>query len=267
MKQFDTELTEVLSMTERNPGFYDMTLHAPRTTAHAAAGQFVNLYVPGHVLRRPISICYTDSEKETLRLVFQVRGEGTRVLSQCKAGDTLDILGPLGKGFPVSEGFKKVLLVGGGIGVPPLLGLAAQYRSKAVACLGFRSEESAVLVQDFQDFGAVVKIATEDGSLGSSGFVSALLESDADCIYACGPEAMLRAVCDFADQTCIPCYISLEAHMACGIGACLGCARALIDSNGAEYYGHVCKDGPVFDYQTVSGFSSMQKGGVKHGGA
>lgn len=245
---------------ETNPGIYDFTVTAPEIAAQAQPGQFVHIYVPGHTLRRPISIAQTDKAAGTLRLVFQIRGRGTDRLAQMKTGEALDIIGPLGNGFPLPQVPGKVLLVGGGIGVPPLLGLAAHYKEQAVACLGFRSADGVILAEDFKRFGAQALVATEDGTAGEAGYVSALFPTaeTVGCVFACGPQAMLKAVCSWAAQHGdIPCYISLEERMACGIGACLGCACGLVAEDGSEYFGHVCKDGPVFDWRRVSAYRQM----------
>lgn len=245
------QMTCRVSAVNEEPGrVFDVILETPGLSCQV--GQFAHVLVPGHTLRRPISIC--DSDGESIRLVFQVRGEGTELLSKTKKGQTLDILAPLGKGFPLFEAEKKVLLAGGGIGVPPLLGLAKHYGKNAHACLGFRNSEAVILTKDFTGYGARLDIATEDGSLGHNGFVTELFDEDYDCIYACGPHAMLKAVSEFAKRRSKPCYISLEERMACGVGACLGCAVGILDGEGKLYYGSVCKDGPVFDCRVVEAY-------------
>ena len=148
---------------------------------------------------------------------------------------------------------KRTLLVGGGIGVPPLLGVAAQLGEKAIAVLGFRTKGAVILEEDFQAAGAKTFIATDDGSYGHHGLVTDLCrEQDFDCVMACGPAPMLKAVTALAEQRGVPCYVSLEERMACGIGACLGCAVALNKEDGTQYFGHVCKDGPVFESHRVA---------------
>lgn len=256
VEKYDAMNCTLLEKTEIAPGFYDFVLEAPEFAAAAQVGQFAHVYVPGKTLRRPISICFADKAAGTMRLVFQVRGNGTAELAQIKQGDMLDVLAPLGQGFPQFSPEKKVLLAGGGIGAPPLLGLAAHYGKNAVACLGFRNRDNVVLKKDFAAFGTEVRIATEDGSAGEKGYVTGLFspEESFDYIYACGPGAMLGAICKVAQEKKIPCYISLEERMACGVGACLGCACGLLDDRGNQYYGHVCKDGPVFDYRRVAAF-------------
>ena len=178
--------------------------------------------------------------------MFQVRGQGTGALSRFRPGDMIDILAPLGKGFPIDKS-KRTLLMGGGIGVPPLLAVAKELADKAVAVLGFRNKELAILEEDFKSTGAKVLVATDDGSYGYHGLVTELAAGeDFDVLMACGPGPMLRGAKALAERRGAEGYLSLEQRMACGVGACLGCAVALTDKSGREYFGHVCKDGPVF---------------------
>ena len=216
-------------------------------------GQFVHVRCgEGLLLRRPISICSWSVEGDLIRMVFEARGEGTRWLAQRQVGEELDVLGPLGHGFQM-EPQGRYLLVGGGIGVPPLLGVAAQLGEKAIAVLGFRNKDAVILEEDFQAAGAKTFIATDDGSYGHHGLVTDLCrDQDFDCVMACGPAPMLKAVTALAEQRGVPCYVSLEERMACGIGACLGCAVALNKEDGTQYFGHVCKDGPVFESHRVA---------------
>ena len=214
--------------------------------------QFVHVKC-GHsrLLRRPISIC--DWGKNRLRIVFEVRGEGTEWLARRKAGDTLDVLGPLGCGFQV-EREARCLLVGGGIGVPPMLGCAQYTQGKSTAILGGRSADKIILQNCFQDECAKVLTATDDGSLGHHGFVDALvrqeLEGDKnyEAVLACGPRPMLRNVARVAEEFGVPCQVSMEERMGCGVGACLVCACDMADGSRK----HVCKDGPVFDSREVN---------------
>lgn len=249
MKPFDSKPCRLLYSREMAPGIFDFTVLCPELAARAMPGQFAQILVHGHTLRRPISICSIG--RETLRFVFQVRGSGTADLSKCQRGDTLDIFAPLGKGFPIDYD-KHTLLVGGGIGVPPLLAVAQELGEDATVILGFRTDELVILEDDFLDTGAQVLIATDDGSYGHHGLVTDLAEGlDFDVVMACGPAPMLRGAKALAKSRGAEGYLSLEQRMACGIGACLGCAVALTDENGGEYYGHVCKDGPVFPMDMV----------------
>ena len=220
----------------------------------ARPGQFISMYTnDGSKLRpRPISICEIDKENGTLRVVYRVTGEntGTEQFSKMKAGDTLPIIGPLGNGFPLekAEG-KKAFLMGGGIGVPPILELAKQLHCEKQIIIGYRDEET-FLRKEFEENGTVY-ISTEDGSVGTKGNVMDAIRANAlsaDIIMACGPTPMLRAIKNFAEENDIECYISMEERMACGIGACLGC---VCKSKEKDHHTNVhnkrcCKDGPVF---------------------
>lgn len=262
MKKYDVALAEIIVKNEIADGFFDITVKAPEMATIAKAGQFVHIKVPSHTLRRPISICEIDSENGTIRLVFQIRGKGTEKLAKIEKGEKIDILGPLGNGFPVFEREKKVLLVGGGIGVPPLLELAKHYGENAVAALGFRNSDSVILGDDFKAKGSNLILATDDGSIGYHGLITNAIENSGlenkyDTIYTCGPMPMIKSVAVLAQRLGAKCYVSLEERMACGVGACLGCACGLIDESGNTYNGHVCKDGPVFDYKKVAALKEI----------
>lgn len=311
----DTQICSIRTAETAARDTYDMTLDAPALAKEARPGQFVHVRLPGRTLRRPISICSTDPDAGTLRIVFAVRGEGTRELAAMGPGEHLDLLGPLGNGFfipnlaesesgapgpeavgtarggecpvpnlaesesgapdpeaagaargeecPVPEPAwseagahgavgGRVLLVGGGIGVPPMLYLAQALGGDCIAALGFRSADTAILTEEFRALGCDTRVATEDGSMGVKGFVPQCFpEEGVSRVYACGPAPMLKAAAEYARAHGVPCEVSLEERMACGVGACLGCACRLLREDGTEYYGHVCKDGPVFDAQRV----------------
>ncbi len=216
-----------------------------------APGQFVHIKC-GHsrLLRRPISVCTCQSEPEggdLLTVVFEIRGEGTAWLSRREAGDKLDVLGMLGNGFRMTPK-GRYLLVGGGIGVPPLLGCAQYADGNCDAVLGFRDSSHALLLNQFSQHCAALAITTEDGSLGERGFVTGPMEAlltgnHYDAILCCGPKPMLKAAAALAHKYAVPCQVSLEERMACGVGACLGCAVQMSDGS----MKHVCKDGPIFD--------------------
>lgn len=249
--KYDVQLCTILRRAEIAAETYDYTVEAPSLAAVAKPGQFAHIYVPGRTLRRPISICDIDRENGTLRFVFQVRGSGTEDLSRFQVGDQWDILAPLGNGFSVNTA-EKVLFVGGGIGVPPLFGAAKLFGKNAVVATGFRSRDFVILEEDFRAAGCDIRVATDDGSYAYHGLVTDLIRDEKpDQIFACGPMVMLRAVAKFAKAQNIPCEISMEERMACGIGACLGCAVELYRADGSRYMGHVCKDGPVFDAEKV----------------
>ncbi|MBR2283328.1 MAG: dihydroorotate dehydrogenase electron transfer subunit [Ruminococcus sp.] len=234
---------------------YSFVIACPEIAEAAVPGQFVHIRADGFTLRRPISICGIDREKGTLRIVFEVRGDGTAQIARLNEGDTIDILAPLGHGFTLLPDAERVVLIGGGIGTPPMLPLAKYYGSKAVAVSGFRNASAAILQDDLRDTGAETILCTDDGSAGIHGFVTQPFSELAanggiDAVYACGPMPMLRGVADICRKSGIFCEISLEERMACGIGACLGCA-CRISENGSERYAHVCKDGPVFRAEEV----------------
>lgn len=249
--KYDVQLCEVLRRTQAAENTFDYTVLAPKLAEVAQPGQFAHIYVPGKTLRRPISICDIDKKNGTLRFVFQIRGAGTEQLSKFEVGDKMDILAPLGHGFTFDPNAHN-LFIGGGIGVPPLFGAARQCGKNATVAVGFRNKDFVILEDDFHAAGCDLRIATDDGSYGHHGLVIDLIQNvHPDKIFACGPKVMLRAVKEFAKAHNIPCEISLEERMACGIGACLGCAVELYDENGETYMGHVCKDGPVFPAERV----------------
>lgn len=242
------------------PGcMFDFTLECPELAKQAKAGQFVHIQVPGlsrgFSLRRPISICETDHQS-WIRILFDIRGEGTRVLAEAKEGDYLDLMGPLGNGFALLEPEKKAVVIGGGIGVPPMLETAKHYGKNAVALLGFRDKDRVILTEDFQNAGVQVQLASDDGSVGHHGLVTALLAQELqagkpDIVYACGPKVMLKAVAALCAQAGVRCQVSLEERMGCGVGACLVCACKTRKPDGGETYSHVCKNGPVFEAEEV----------------
>ncbi len=222
--------------------------------AHEAkAGQFVNILCEGGdaLLRRPISVC--DSGNGILRIVYEVKGKGTELLSKYEVGKAIDMLAPLGHGFTVRK-CKNPVLIGGGIGTYPLLKLASCLENPKVF-LGFRSKDRITLKEDFEALSDLT-IVTDDGSFGEKKLsVQAaeefIKENGSEMIYACGPKPMLRAVAQLAEKYGIDCEISMEERMGCGIGACLVCACKTKAKNGEEIHSHVCKDGPVFNSKDV----------------
>lgn len=217
-------------------------------------GQFVHVRCgEGLLLRRPISICSWSVEGDLIRMVFEARGEGTAWLAQRQEGEALDVLGPLGHGFQM-EPQGRYLLVGGGIGVPPMLGCAKYANGESTAILGFRSASNAMLLEEFASCCASVRVATDDGSMGHHGFVDALVREELErnpgytAVLACGPKPMLRSVAKVAEAFGVPCQVSMEERMGCGVGACLVCACKSSDG----HQKHVCKDGPVFDSKEVA---------------
>lgn len=235
---------------------YNFEILCPEIASIAKPGQFVHIRVNGFTLRRPVSICNINTEKGTLRIVFEIRGDGTAAMSELNAGDVVDMLAPLGHGFTVNKEFSKVILIGGGIGTPPMLPLAKEYGAKATVITGFRNASAVILQEDFSKTGADTILCTDDGSAGKHGFVTEpladiLTKGDTDAVYACGPMQMLKKIAEMCKENNIKlCEVSLEERMACGIGACLGCA-CRTKKNDEEYFAHVCKEGPVFNAEEV----------------
>lgn len=233
---------------------YSFTVSCPAAAKAASAGQFANITAPGFTLRRPISICGIDKINGTLRFVFEVRGKGTAEIAKLNTGDCMDVLGPLGNGFKLPEG-KKIVVVGGGIGVPPMLGTAKAHEGAVTAILGFRNYEKIILADEFEKAGVKTIICTDDGSVGRKGVVTEPLNEelaggDVALVCACGPEPMIKAVVAACDAKGVPCQVSLEQRMGCGVGACVVCSCMTV-RNGQEHYSRVCKDGPVFDSKEV----------------
>ena len=244
----------VYSQEQLADGIYSMWI-STQAAASAKPGQFISMYTTdgSKLLPRPISICEIDKENGRLRVVYRVTGPktGTEEFSKLKAGDIIPVIGPLGNGFPYekAEG-KKVFLMGGGIGVPPILELAKQMKCEKKQIIAGYRDCHTFLREEFEAAGTLY-IATEDGSVGTKGNVmDAIRENalEADVIYACGPTPMLRAIKKYAEENGIECYISLEERMACGIGACLACVCKSREKDAHSNVNNkrICKDGPVF---------------------
>ncbi|MBC8559370.1 dihydroorotate dehydrogenase electron transfer subunit [Fumia xinanensis] len=236
---------------------FDFTIKSKEIASLAQPGQFVQIRVPYMPLRRPISLADINLDKDYIRIVFEIKGQGTGYLAQFKAWDNLDILGPLGRGFTMLPPNKRVYLIGGGIGTPPLVPLAGYYGGNATVITGFRNAKAVILDDEFKKFFNEHILCTDDGSMGIKGFVTDVLYQRLkggdrpDMIYACGPKPMLQRVAQLAAEFDIECEISMEERMACGIGACLGCACKTHEHDGTSSYAHVCKDGPVFNSKEV----------------
>ncbi|MBR1792883.1 MAG: dihydroorotate dehydrogenase electron transfer subunit [Bacteroidales bacterium] len=243
------EITEfsIIERIQYGEHYFSLLLKHPGTLQHIEPGQFVEVAVRGSrdvMLRRPISIHDVDEEANTLSLLIQIVGNGTRQLATLKAGDTLNLIYPLGRGF--SGAGQHPLLVGGGAGIAPLLHLAKHYTAKGIRptiLLGGRNEKLIPARDMFKPYGDVL-ISTDDGSLGERGLVTQhpRFNGEYDQICTCGPTPMMKAVARSAKMRGINCEVSLENTMACGIGACLCCVTETNDGHKC-----VCKDGPVFD--------------------
>ena len=241
MKQ---EIFEILSNTEIAPAVYKMILKGD-TSPITDCGQFVNIKLDGFYLRRPISIC--DFDKESLTLIYKVVGGGTEVLSKMEKGGKLDLLLSLGNWFDTSKSGQSPLIIGGGVGVPPLYALCKRLIAegkKPSVILGFNTKTEIFYEDEFKKLGTEVTVCTADGSYGVRGFVTAAMENKSySYFYTCGPLPMLKAV---AAAACTTGQLSLEERMGCGFGACMGCTCKTV--NGAK---RVCKDGPVFEREEI----------------
>lgn len=283
------EIAVVVDQNALGSGIYDLTLKTTNIAKAAKAGQFVSVYSNDRskLLPRPISLCGIDRDEDTIRLVYRVTGEntGTEEFSKLVMGDKIRILGPLGNGFTVEPG-KKAFLIGGGIGVPPMLQLSKDINSGVVQTtgavdtntqekgqteekqinghgkkicdmniiMGYR-DENTFLLDEFKEQ-ADSFVATEDGSVGTKGnVIDAINENglEADVIYACGPMPMLRALKAYAMEHDMECYVSMEERMACGIGACLACVCKTKDKDAHSNVNNkrICKEGPVFNAKEV----------------
>ncbi len=238
---------------------YSLWVKAPELVKDAHSGQFVSVYSKdkSRLLPRPISICDLDKEKGLLRLVYRIVGAGTLEFSTFSGGDTVDILGPLGNGYDLNA--EKPILLGGGIGIPPMLRLARELRDKGVSkenlsvILGFR--DSSFLLKEFEDI-ASVYVTSDNGAVGIKGnVIDGIREYDVsgDMIFSCGPTPMLRAVKAYSEEKGIAAQLSLEEKMACGVGACLACVCESkdVDDHSKVHNKRICKDGPVFYAEEV----------------
>ena len=255
---------EIIKIEKLKEDIYKFSVKAEEIVSQAKPGQFIEIRVVDWVeplLRRPISIYNLEKETGTLEFIFQVKGKGTTLLAQRKVGEKLDIIGPIGYGtFSIKE-YKKVAIIGGGIGIFPLYELSKQLKqntsTNVSVYIGFRNKDLITLEEEFKSVSDKLTITTDDGSYGIKGFAINELKKDyekekPDCIYACGPLPMLKAIQEYAKENNIRCEISLEQKMACGIGVCLGCAVKTAKSpQDAPQYWHVCKAGPVFNAMDV----------------
>lgn len=229
-------------------GIFDFTAASEDIAREAQCGQFLHINCGGsEFLRRPISIC--DASNGEVRFIFEVKGKGTAELAKKETGDFIDIMGPLGHGFEIKDSVRNPVVIGGGIGIFPLFKLSKELK-RAKVFLGFRSKDRVVMEDEFEAVSDMVIVGTDDGSYGFEGYIANAMEqylgfNECDMIYSCGPAPMLRAVKKIAEDRGIPCQISLEQRMGCGIGACLVCSCET-PYEGAEKYAKVCTNGPVF---------------------
>lgn len=247
------EIVTVIRQELLASNVYSMWIETKDIAANAHPGQFVSVYSNegSRLLPRPISICAIDGNR--LRLVYRVVGKGTAEFSGYHTGARLSVLGPLGNGYDVTDNRSAVIL-GGGIGIPPMLELAKQLKAEKKIIVGYRNRD-LFLKEEFEQYGQVF-IATEDGSVGVHGNVMDVIRECAitgEVLYACGPKPMLKAVQEYADKNGLEAFISLEERMACGVGACLACVCKTkeIDEHSHVHNARICKDGPVFNAKEV----------------
>ena len=258
-----TMIAELVKKEQLKNDIFKFSVKAPEIVNDSKPGNFIEIRVSDQTepfLRRPISIYNLDKENGILEFIFQVKGKGTKILANKEAGEGIDIIGPLGFGTFKYENYNNIAIIGGGIGVFPLYELSkcAKNENKTVnTYLGFRNKDYVVLEEEFKNVSDKLIITTDDGSYGEEGFAINFLKEDLkkqniDCIYACGPLPMLKAIRNLAIEKDIPCQISLEEKMGCGLGVCLGCAvkTARSTKENPEYW-HVCKGGPVFQAKDV----------------
>lgn len=242
-------ICKLVKKTPLREGLYDYVIDCSEIAEKAKPGQFVHVLCGGDTfLRRPISICDV-TDNRYVRFIFEVRGKGTHTLAEKNAGDTLDVLGPLGNGFNIN-GIKdgEVVLIGGGIGVFPLLKLAKSLPKPPIVMLGFRDAQNAVMTDEFSKVSSEVFVASDDGSVGMHGFVTDILKNRIAAgkkiarVYTCGPKPMMQIVAEVCVENDIECFISMEERMGCGVGACVTCTCTMKDGTRRR----VCKEGPVF---------------------
>lgn len=249
---------KLVSKEKITDNIFKFSVLSEEMAKQAMPGQFLEIKVSETLdpfLRRPISIYNVDKEKGILEFIFMVKGRGTELLAKKEKGELIDIVGPLGgRGFEIKE-YKNVAIIGGGIGIFPLHEFAkiAKQTANVNMYIGFRNKDFVILEKEFTKVSNEFTLTTDDGSYGKNGFAINYLKEDCkakniDAIYACGPLPMLKAVQQFAIESNIPCQLSLEEKMGCGIGTCMGCA---VKISGEDKYARVCKEGPIFEATQV----------------
>jgi dihydroorotate dehydrogenase electron transfer subunit len=256
MKQLEVKISENKKIAS---GFYRMRLESPYLAKHSEPGQFIEIRCSDDgetLLRRPLGVHRVLPGG--IEVLYEVIGKGTGILSAKKKGEIIDVIGPIGKAFEFDAAKRPALIVAGGMGVAPLLCLAekmAKKKMKPYVMIGARTAAHILCEKEFKKLGCFVMVSTEDGSKGHKGYVTDImrhllivLRCRASGIYACGPHPMLKAVSHIADSSGLPCQVSMEEHMACGVGVCLGCPVKVTGGG----YKMVCKDGPVFDAKEIA---------------
>lgn len=247
------EAMNIVSSTTIAKETIELVLQNEYISQHAVPGQFLHIAVSGHTLRRPLSIAAVDKANQTVTILFKIIGTGTKRLANYQVGENLDVLGPSGNGFPIDD-IKQdstILLIGGGIGVPPLYFLGTRLKEMGVnvqSIIGFQSKDFVFYEKAFKALGDTI-VVTNDGSYGEEGFVTDVVDkvSPFKRYYSCGPVPMLKAVTNTLEN--IDGYLSFEERMGCGVGACYAC---VIPTNDESTYKKICQDGPVFRANEVS---------------
>jgi dihydroorotate dehydrogenase electron transfer subunit len=255
----------ILSKENPQKDIFKLTLSSSLVSRKAKPGNFVHIKVGSNdypLLRRAFSIHTIEKDNESFQILFNVVGKGTEILSRKSAGDTLDILGPVGNSFSLPEKSKEIMLVAGGMGIAPLWFLFTHlikrsHKNKLTFFLGAKSKTKLLYAEKLKSSGARLIIATDDGSVGRKGLVTEVFLNEIKkrkydlqklAVYSCGPQMMLKRMSEITKRFDLFCQISLETHMACGVGACWGCVVKLKDGT----YKRVCVDGPVFDGREVN---------------
>lgn len=254
------EVAYVYSQERLAPGVFSLLIETDMAK-EAKAGQFIGVYVDdkSKILARPISICDVDRANDRIRMVYRVAGGGTELISNLKKGDPVQILGVLGNGYEeatksIDFSDKKIIIIGGGIGIPPMLLASKTFKGNNEIVLGY-ANSNMFLKNEFDQLGKVT-VATDDGSVGTKGTVIDAIRANGikgDVIIACGPMPMLRAIKAYANENGMKAFISLEERMACGIGACLGCVCKTVEKDRHTHVNNtrICVEGPVFDAEAV----------------
>jgi len=247
---------KVMENKQISSDIYDLRIYSPEQAKKATAGQFLGIYTGSadKILPRPLSICEIDAADGIMRVIYRIVGGGTMDIAKIKAGEGLRVLGPLGKGYMIDANYRSFAIVGGGLGVPPLLELASGIRkaapdAKIAVYLGFRDKTQVILEDDFKKYADEVTVCTDDGSYGVQGNVIDAMSTGRlfEVVYSCGPKPMLKALAGYAEQANLPCFVSVEEHMACCIGTCLACAVKAKEDGGTTVNKRACYDGPVFN--------------------